>query len=128
MASCLFRYYLVSEVRHAIAATVLRNIQSLIGDADEIFFRERIGRITRYPHRGGDVPNAWKRFGPDPFTNTFSHLNGTGKRCLGKNHGELLATVASREINLAATASNCRGNRTNDKVSTRVTEAVVHLF
>ena len=38
----LLRDHLVAEVGHAIAATVFRDIQRLVGNSDEVFFGERI--------------------------------------------------------------------------------------
>src|SRR2546422_9215007 len=128
MSKPLLRDHLVIEVSHTIAAVVFRNIQRLVGDADEIFFVECIDWIIRNADGSCDGPDARKVFGPDPFANTFRHMNSAGQRCFRKNDRELLATVSSCEIDFAAAGSNGSGQGANHQVAARMTKPVVHLF
>ena len=59
----LLLQHLVIEVGDPIAASVLGNIERLVGGADEIFLAAGIDGIVGNTDGGGDVSDTRKKFG-----------------------------------------------------------------
>src|SRR5205814_4388258 len=56
--SPLLRHHLVIEVGHPVPAAILRDVQGLVRDPDEVFFRESIDGIVGNTDRGRHTADA----------------------------------------------------------------------
>src|SRR5439155_10149937 len=109
-------------------AAVLRHIQRLIGDTNQILLAESIDGIVRYTHRRGDTSDPRKMFGGDPLADTIGDLYSSSQRRLGKDYGKLLTSVARGKVDFAAGAANSFGNAADHKISAWMSEPVIHFL